>query len=202
MAVQHRNLPDSEIHEPKGASTAVSNTVYVSDGSGSGVWKRLPATAIQGLNDGGTANRKLLTDGANGIKLVPDNVYGQLFYNYGGAVPHNTITYSAGAIANMVQNGQRLRMNYSGVYRVTFLGNTVDQGSSGDPLTPFRAFLTIDGTNPVGKITVTNPTVSAEAVISLSSNTEIWMVMPLTGGGVGQMYTSNGSLTVQLLSGV
>lgn len=201
MAVQHRNLPDSELHEPKGASTAVSNTVYVADGSASGVWKRLPATAIQGINDGSVANRRVLTDGSNGLKLVPDNVYGQLYYNNGGAANHNTVTYTAGAIANMVQNGQRLRMNYTGVYRITFVGDVFDTAIVGDPPVQFEAFLTIDGTNPIGKITATYPTVTAEAVISLSANTEVWMVMPLAIGP-NQAPTRNGSLVAQLLSGV
>jgi len=34
----HSNLTGAELHEPKGASTASSNTVYVSDGAGSGSW--------------------------------------------------------------------------------------------------------------------------------------------------------------------
>lgn len=36
--IQHSSITDPHIHEPKGASTAGENTVYVSDGSGSGNW--------------------------------------------------------------------------------------------------------------------------------------------------------------------
>lgn len=37
MAV-HRNLPDSELHEPKGVAGATSGTVYIANGGGSGTW--------------------------------------------------------------------------------------------------------------------------------------------------------------------
>ncbi len=38
MAIQHVDITDPQIHEPKGASAAGANTVYVADGSGSGAW--------------------------------------------------------------------------------------------------------------------------------------------------------------------
>lgn len=34
----HKNLTGADLHEPKGADTALSNQVYVSDGAGSGSW--------------------------------------------------------------------------------------------------------------------------------------------------------------------
>jgi len=39
MTIQHKDIPDSQRHEPKGASTASSGFVYVSNGAGSGTWK-------------------------------------------------------------------------------------------------------------------------------------------------------------------
>lgn len=42
MATQHSAIPDAERHEPKGASTAVSGSVYVSDGAASGSWAWQP----------------------------------------------------------------------------------------------------------------------------------------------------------------
>lgn len=38
--VQHASLPDAELHEPKGAAAAAADSFYVSNGSGSGSWKR------------------------------------------------------------------------------------------------------------------------------------------------------------------
>lgn len=36
---EHVLITDPDIHEPKGASTAVNGTVYVADGVGSGAWE-------------------------------------------------------------------------------------------------------------------------------------------------------------------
>jgi hypothetical protein len=38
MATIHRNLTGADLHEPKGADSALSGQVYVSDGAGSGSW--------------------------------------------------------------------------------------------------------------------------------------------------------------------
>ena len=51
MAIEHNAIPDNERHEPKGISTASANQVYVSDGSGSGVWKTPYATGVEDYND-------------------------------------------------------------------------------------------------------------------------------------------------------
>lgn len=60
--IQHSAITDPHVHEPKGASTAANNTVYVADGVGSGTWQIVGVdqidydefhTAIQqGLDDG------------------------------------------------------------------------------------------------------------------------------------------------------
>ena len=45
--VQHSSLTDPNLHEPKGISSASANQLYLSNGSGSGVWtnaNRFPGT--------------------------------------------------------------------------------------------------------------------------------------------------------------
>jgi len=49
VTVQHSALTGSELHEPKGAASATSGTVYTSDGSGSGSWID-PLTEVKNLN--------------------------------------------------------------------------------------------------------------------------------------------------------
>lgn len=39
--VQHKDLTGAELHEPKGVDSASGGTVYVADGSGSGLWRTL-----------------------------------------------------------------------------------------------------------------------------------------------------------------
>lgn len=37
---EHKDLPDAQLHEPKGAATASAGMVYYADGAGSGEWAR------------------------------------------------------------------------------------------------------------------------------------------------------------------
>lgn len=41
MAIEHSVVSDPNIHEPKGITTASTNTVYISNGSGSGTWNKV-----------------------------------------------------------------------------------------------------------------------------------------------------------------
>jgi hypothetical protein len=44
--IEHSELPDELLHEPKGASTAAAGTVYVADGAGKGSFAKLPTTSL------------------------------------------------------------------------------------------------------------------------------------------------------------
>lgn len=47
MSIEHVNIADPNIHEPKGISTASNKQVYVADGLGTGTWKQLATEDIQ-----------------------------------------------------------------------------------------------------------------------------------------------------------
>jgi hypothetical protein len=38
---EHKDLPDNQLHEPKGVAAASINTAYVANGAGSGTWKKI-----------------------------------------------------------------------------------------------------------------------------------------------------------------
>lgn len=40
--VQHKDLPNAQLHEPKGVNSASVDTAYVANGAGSGTWKAAP----------------------------------------------------------------------------------------------------------------------------------------------------------------
>lgn len=40
MTIQHKDIPDAQLHEPKGVATASTKTVYHADGLGSGSWRK------------------------------------------------------------------------------------------------------------------------------------------------------------------
>ncbi len=44
--VAHADLTGASLHEPKGASTAAINTLYVADGAGSGAWSKIDSANI------------------------------------------------------------------------------------------------------------------------------------------------------------
>ena len=45
--LEHSDLTDPNLHEPKGISAALVDTVYVADGADSGDWKQVPAAALE-----------------------------------------------------------------------------------------------------------------------------------------------------------
>jgi hypothetical protein len=44
--IEHSELPDELLHEPKGASTAAAGTVYIADGAGKGSFAKLPTSSL------------------------------------------------------------------------------------------------------------------------------------------------------------
>lgn len=43
----HKNLTGAQLHEPKGVEKAGTDTVYIADGEGSGVWQKMPLNAVE-----------------------------------------------------------------------------------------------------------------------------------------------------------
>lgn len=59
----HRDLADSELHEPKGVAGASAGEVYVADGAGSGAWTDAASLEPIGIAGAG-ANEIYVADGA------------------------------------------------------------------------------------------------------------------------------------------
>ena len=79
MSIQHRLIPDAELHEPKGAATAANHQAYVANGSGSGTWKLIDTTDLKGaVGDGGSDNKYMRTDGTNGLVAKTDAAFGTM----------------------------------------------------------------------------------------------------------------------------
>ena len=49
---EHVDIVDGKRHEPKGASTAIAETVYVADGAGSGTWKGVEPAGVASQVEG------------------------------------------------------------------------------------------------------------------------------------------------------
>lgn len=79
--IAHSTLTGTELHEPKGVSTALLGTVYRATGGGSGTWSKVNSTMLEGVTTTGVAGDLVLADGSGGFVLSPTahgNVY---FYN-------------------------------------------------------------------------------------------------------------------------
>lgn len=68
----HKDLPDSELHEPKGVSSASSSQVYVSDGAGSGSWQEVVSGGDVSGPSSSTDNAISRFDGTSG-KTIQDS---------------------------------------------------------------------------------------------------------------------------------
>jgi len=87
--IQHRDIPESQLHEPKGLTTAPAGSVYVATGLATATWRRMGVDTLQGLTgDGGIAGRRLVTNGSQGFNLIADAAYGT------ASITSNTINFT------------------------------------------------------------------------------------------------------------
>ena len=105
--IQHSALPDSLLHEPKGASTASAGEVYVADGNASGSFMMLPLSNV-------AFTRTLVTD------LTPSTITGTVSLN-GSALtqPADGILLDVPAVAGIPQPiTNKINENASVLYRL------------------------------------------------------------------------------------
>lgn len=88
MAIEHKNIPDSELHEPKGIAGASSNTTYVADGAGSGTYKDLSEVLRMGLENYDATSSPL--------SLTTSDQY----LENDGAGPNTILTYKLSDVGN------------------------------------------------------------------------------------------------------
>jgi len=53
--IEHSLLSNSELHEPKGVSSASADEVYVADGAGSGAWKKIVSNGWENIQHNGAS---------------------------------------------------------------------------------------------------------------------------------------------------
>ena len=68
---EHKDLPDAQLHEPKGAASASAGQVYISDGAGSGSWVR-PTGWETHLDGTYTSSSKLAITAGTRTKVTID----------------------------------------------------------------------------------------------------------------------------------
>lgn len=143
MAIEHRNIPEDGLHEPKGVSTAASDRVYVSDGNGSGSWDKVDADTLQGTVSNATpSGQRIVTDGSGGFSAEPAAGRSRMLMtltNNTAVVPMTAATdstlssnsdYTILNLAFSFENGQGMgngsnyiEVTQGGVYTVDFWAN-------------------------------------------------------------------------------
>lgn len=143
MAVEHKNIPEDGLHEPKGVSNAPQHRVYVASGTGTGVWSLVDADSLQGtLNNSLPAGLRLITDGSGGVssEATPASAFGTLNLTDNATVKAVTaatdttlntntdftvldITLSTEALVNMGSTGNSLITEAGGLYLIDFWAN-------------------------------------------------------------------------------
>lgn len=91
--LQHKDLPDSQLHEPKGVSTASSGDIYVANGSGGGTWAQLDGVGSTGAPAGALP----VADGTGGLD----------FLRYQGWAQYEDSRTTVGAPSQTLSSGVR-----------------------------------------------------------------------------------------------
>lgn len=183
MTIQHKLIPEAQLHEPKGISTAAANKVYKSNGAASGSWEKISSAMLQSLTgDAGQADLKIITDGANGFKLGKTPHGSFSFVNI--ATP-TTIVYPAvatklnavsvpGPDTYKVTAGTNSRLTYTGATMQHFhIAATISLDQSVGANRDIETYIALNGV-PITASTVIQTTVSGnKASTALHADVEM-----------------------------
>lgn len=98
--IQHRDIPEAQLHEPKGVSTASAGDAYIANGSGSGSW----ATADALGSGAAAAGSLLISDGSGGLDFTRYQGWGQ-YQDTDRTVGTPTLTLTAGVKTKLTCDG-------------------------------------------------------------------------------------------------
>lgn len=120
--VQHNTLTGSDSHEPKGASSASANTVYLATGSGSGVWQKIVTQGLNGITSNGTAGQGITVDGSGGFEIGHTDHGSITFVNVATPLVVTTPTVPTLAAPTTVPSGHSVEITESTTGRLTYFG--------------------------------------------------------------------------------
>lgn len=123
-AVQHKDIVDAELHQPKGAGTAALNTTIKSDGAGSTSWSKITPPNLNGLTTNGSVGMHIDSngDGTFDMNYLP---HGSVYFN-NYAAPY-TQAYAAAYAkigATTIASTTPIDFTESTTNRLTYTGPT------------------------------------------------------------------------------
>lgn len=213
MAIQHKSIPDSELHEPKGVVSAPLNSTYLATGTGTGSWSKIGASSLKNLSgDAGASGKVLLTNGSDGFTLSTLSAFGVMSITNNG----NAITLAAAADLSLVSTADYVLVTGTGapwagesLFGVTFDTNKLTAPIAG--VYDFRMWASISqyptSTGSLGfRFRINGTTWSPRTIISKSNaagdygNVSGFGLVSLNAGDYVQLYvasSSAGNLIIQ-----
>lgn len=220
--IQHKDIPDSQRHEPKGIDSASIHQMYIANGAGSGSWSKVGSLNLVNLGgDSGVAGKIILTDGANGFT-------GKVFSSYGVmGITNNANNFVIGTAAvdpTLQSNSDyvlftgagapfvgeslygttfsvdRITVSVAGVYEVRFWSNIATFPSN---TAKVGAKFRVNGTtwSPRTVVTKSNSAgdsghLNAFGLVTLNANDYVQLYV--ASSATGNLVLSNANLTVEL----
>lgn len=123
--MQHVDITDPNIHEPKGISTATVGQVYIANGAGGGTWL---APSFGGLK---------VVENTNSFTPVAADIA-----QYKQLTVANGVTWQASESSNITLGTDSITLNGAGVYRIEFWGVISTAAATG---TQFGIKFALDG---------------------------------------------------------
>ena len=167
MTIQHKLITDPDIHEPKGVASAVTGKVYVSNGTGSGVWT-YPSGRVHG--------EIFIDAGATTQTLSGSSAYAKLN-------PGTEWTSGVSNILTLTPANGTITLVEAGNYMVHFwCGFTTTALSSG---TTYNFKYNLDGTSSSRTLSATKTTNGADKLHVSATG-----LMTATAGQVLSMFVA------------
>ncbi len=148
MAIEHRNISDPDLHEPKGVATAAANTAYVANGSGSGTWRRMAQGSVYFEN---ISTPYTLTYPATYTKVNP--------------------TTTASGTGALVTEATTTRLTYTGTPTIlcnVFATISIDQSAGANR--DIRMAVYKNGTKVDGSVVITTTQSALKQVMSIQAD--------------------------------
>jgi len=129
--IAHSLLSGANLHEPKGISTATTDTVYVANGDGlSGVWQKIVNTQLNGVSANGTSGASVRANGAGGFVIGFADHGDVTFVNTASPYAMTGATTSFTKCApTTVGSGHSIEVTEATTARLTYIGADVEHFS-------------------------------------------------------------------------
>lgn len=129
MTIQHRNILDPEIHEPKGVAAALSDSVYISNGTGSGSWSKLGVLSLSGIVSNGVSGQMVTVDGSGAFSIKWGTARGFIYFvNIPSPYTVTFPTTYTKVAPTTTGGGSPVEMTEATTSRITYTGASARKG--------------------------------------------------------------------------